>query len=65
MGSEVGSLDGLDTQPWQAGWCVLDARLVGRPANVDHFSDEYHKQVRRNTLRHASLAVECKYRAMA
>lgn len=58
MGSEVGSVDGLDTQPCKAGWCVLDARFVGWPASVDHFSDESYKPVMRNALRITSRIAE-------
>ena len=60
MGSEVGSVDGLDTQPSKAGWCVLDARLVGRPASVDNFSDGSYKPVMRNALRITSQIAKFK-----
>ncbi len=57
MGSEVISVDGVDTQPCKAGWCVLAARLVDWPASVDNFSDDFYKRVRRNKLRHTSHIV--------
>ena len=60
MGSEVSSVDGVDTQPCKAGWCVLDAWLVDCPASIDHSSDEFYKRVRRNTLRPNSQIVELK-----
>ena len=51
MGSEANSVDGVDTQSCKAGWCVLDAGFVGRPASVDNFFDGSYKPVMRNALR--------------
>jgi hypothetical protein len=60
MGSEVISMDGLDTQPCKASWCFLAVRLVDWLASVNQFFDESYKSVKRNGLRITSQIGEFK-----